>query len=293
MKQALLITAFREFNRVVDICNIFDSEQYVIYVHIDKKSIVPQSFLNELSTFKNVHLIEPRLKINWGSVHLSRAFVRLIQECLRDEKVFYAHIIDEATFPIKSRNYITKYVSDNRDFSMIDIQPISAGKEKFFTTYHFHNLINMKNKKHWVLRNVVCRVIPTKVQQILRIKRKALPITPFMSGAWFSLSRECMEYVINFLNQNNNFHRQFKYTFAAEEVLFATIIGNSHLKDKIINNHRYDDWSCIRNGCLPANLDITDYNKILSSSGIFARKFNNNYSNELQKKVYDEIIISH
>jgi hypothetical protein len=48
---------------------------------------------------------------------------------------------------------------------------------------------------------------------------------------------------------------------------------NSNFRQKVVNdNLRYIDWVS-RNGNNPANLDDSDYNKIVTSDSIFARKF--------------------
>ena len=56
---------------------------------------------------------------------------------------------------------------------------------------------------------------------------------------------------------------------------FSNNIGNSNYLKSISNkNLRYVDWE-LRNGSSPAFLDISDYDKIILSEKIFARKFNN------------------
>jgi hypothetical protein len=49
---------------------------------------------------------------------------------------------------------------------------------------------------------------------------------------------------------------------------------------------RYIDWASGRGGN-PAFLDNTDYEKIKISNKIFARKFHENYSEELKRKIVE------
>lgn len=65
------------------------------------------------------------------------------------------------------------------------------------------------------------------------------------------------------------------YTLASDEIFFQTILVNSKYLKSISNkNLRYVDWE-LRNGSSPAFLDLSDYDKIILSEKIFARKFNN------------------
>lgn len=71
-------------------------------------------------------------------------------------------------------------------------------------------------------------------------------------------------------------------------IYFQTILFNSpYLKNIINDNLRYIDWT-YRRGSRPSYLDMSDYNKLITSNKIFARKFNEN-SQVLINKLYEII----
>ena len=82
-----------------------------------------------------------------------------------------------------------------------------------------------------------------------------------------------IEYINNFILQNNAFVNYFKYVFIPDEVFFQTIILNSPFKDNVINDDlRYVDWEN-PNPNVPAILGENDWTTIINSSKFFARKF--------------------
>ncbi|MGY0037937.1 hypothetical protein [Pedobacter sp. NJ-S-72] len=61
-------------------------------------------------------------------------------------------------------------------------------------------------------------------------------------------------------------------TWGCDEFVVASILMNSPYQDKVINeNHRYINWS--ENEAHPKILTINDYQEIIGSGMLFARKF--------------------
>ncbi len=91
-------------------------------------------------------------------------------------------------------------------------------------------------------------------------------------NTYWSLTREAVQYVITHTQENPKFLKRFNFTFCAEEMYFQTVLMNSSFKESI--NHddlRYMDWATGRGGN-PAFLDETDFESIISSKKLFARK---------------------
>ncbi len=94
-----------------------------------------------------------------------------------------------------------------------------------------------------------------------------------------------MNYILEYVSKNPELKRFYKYSWAPDEMFFQTILMNSSLKSDIINdNKRYIDWEK-KNVPLPAILTEKDFDKILMSDKLFARKFDIN----IDKKILDLI----
>ena len=105
-------------------------------------------------------------------------------------------------------------------------------------------------------------------------------------STWWSLSRETLQYVINYTKKEKYLINRMKYTFCPEELYFQTVIMNSDYSKKVINNNlRYMDWNYRRVGkysSSPAVLNLSDLIHIKRSFYLFARKFESSISNDLK-----------
>jgi hypothetical protein len=132
-----------------------------------------------------------------------------------------------------------------------------------------------------------------KIQKKLRIKRKVpYNIFPKLYGGptWWSLTRDSLQYVIDFTNTHRLSLKTMQFTFCSEEIYFQTVLLNSEHAKNIVNDClRYIDWSSGRGG-YPAFLDVTDYEKIKTSNNIFARKFREQEIKEFECFLTNEVV---
>jgi hypothetical protein len=90
---------------------------------------------------------------------------------------------------------------------------------------------------------------------------------------------------MNYTERNPSLLKRLRFTFCADEIYFQTILMNSPLKNKVINNNlRFIDWTK-RNGSFPANLDESDFQMLVESDKIFARKFDFPVSEKLKLRL--------
>jgi hypothetical protein len=68
--------------------------------------------------------------------------------------------------------------------------------------------------------------------------------------------------------------RFFRYVDVPDEIFFHTIVLNSPLRDTVVNDDlRYLEWREPELAGGPALLGESDFDKIMSSGDLFARKF--------------------
>jgi hypothetical protein len=109
----------------------------------------------------------------------------------------------------------------------------------------------------------------------LPVKRRfPARLRPYGGGAYWCLSRACIEYVAAFVERRPDVISFFRNVDIPDEIFFQTILLNSMLRDTIVNdNLRYIDWT---RGRRPAILDIRDLEALRASPKLFARKFDVN-----------------
>ena len=112
---------------------------------------------------------------------------------------------------------------------------------------------------------------------------------PFGGSSYWCLSRECIEYVHNFINQNNEFVDFFRYVLIPDESFFQTIILNSPLRNSVNNNNlNYIRW--IPKAPSPIILGKSDFEQIISSEKLFARKFDLNKDADILDMIDQKIL---
>jgi hypothetical protein len=139
-----------------------------------------------------------------------------------------------------------------------------------------------------------------KYYKLIRVPRlgKKIPcnLKPYGGSAAFCLHRDFINYLLEFLDSNPKVFKFFRHAGYADEVFFQTILMNSPLKTRIVNDDkRYIDWGKSRCGH-PMYLTIQDFSKMIESKKLFARKFSlvvdKNILDLLDKKMDEESLSS-
>jgi len=277
MKQAILITAYKNYHHLEEIIQCFDAN-FELYIHLDKKSKISNEELVRLRKYEIVKVLEQKYTVHWGGFHHLKSILYLSRQALKNPENQYFHLITGHDFPIKSKAYFVDFFDKNRNAEFITFfdfpdassgWPGNNGMDRI-EYYNFHDLWDFKIHRQYEKITLAIRI-----QKRLGFKRTISAKMPKLYGGstYWSLSRECLEYVMEFTQKSKFVLNRFKHTFCAEEFYFQTVIMNSHFASKVINdNLRYIDWVA-RNGNNPAVLDETDIEKLKESQAVFARKF--------------------
>ena len=137
------------------------------------------------------------------------------------------------------------------------------GRLYSYPPYEAH--VDMKSKiANWIL-HFFC---PEK-------RHFQLNLRPFGGNDWWSISFEAAQYIIRFIDANPEYLKFHKRSFMPSEGFFQTILLNAKdqkLTSKIINNnYRMIDWA--DGGKHPKIFSATDYQTLIRSEKLFARKF--------------------
>ena len=85
MKQAILITAYKDIELLKTLVNSFN-DNFNIYIHIDKKTSYLTHDINLIKAKFNVKVIDSIYKINWGGFNHLRAILHLAKKALLDNE---------------------------------------------------------------------------------------------------------------------------------------------------------------------------------------------------------------
>lgn len=292
MKQAILITAYRNFNHLMDIINFFDAD-FNIYIHIDKKHKPEKTVINTIKSAKNVDFISSKYSVNWGGLNHLKCYLLLSEEALKNPDNVYFHLISGQDFPVKTSNHFKNlikgdHLKDHIEFFKLPttIWKNQNGGFDRIEYYNLYDIVNAKKYIKWLWFLV-------RIQKKIHLKRRVSDSVGELYGGftWWSLTRDTLQYVIDYTKEKPYLINRMKHTFCPEEMYFQTVIMNSEHAENVINdNLRYIDWNQDRVGeheASPAILNITDFEKVKSSNKLFARKFDFPISNKLKEALQE------
>lgn len=288
IKQALLITAYKNFEHLQELVRFFDDPLFSIYIHIDVKSDINEQDLISLQRY-NVTLVR-KYKVNWGGLNHLKAYLLLSKLALEEPSNSYFHLISGQDFPVKSLNFFKLFIEREAGLRRGYLRHEKLPNKNWFRggmdRLMYYNLYDVLDaKKHKKL-----------IRKIVRLQIKIGFVRPFYKNfpqlyggsTYWTLPREILEYVFKYTDQNPRFLKRFSHSFCAEEIYFQTIILNSTFKDQVVNNNlRYIDWSKGR-GSTPVFLDERDYDVIMAGDYLFARKFDER-SNGIKQLILEHL----
>jgi glycosyltransferase involved in cell wall biosynthesis len=281
LKQAVLITAYKNVEQVIQIIDYFD-KRFEFYIHFDKRSALDLSLLRRI-TEKKVFVCNT-FPVYWGGVNHLKAILLLAEEALRNRENTFFHLITGEDFPCKPPAYFFENVDYTKDY--MDVFPLpyplwpgNGGMDRL-DYCNFYDVFDAKKSDKPIHAFI-------RLQKLFKIKRTYPAGFPRLYGGstYWSLSRKTLQYALDYTNSHPAFLDRMKHTFASEEIYFQTIIMNSPFASHVVNdNLRYIDWQSGRGG-RPAFLDESDFPRIASSDKLFARKFDTGEKSEALKKL--------
>jgi hypothetical protein len=284
MKIAILITAYKnekQLNWLVEHL----SKDFDVYVHIDKRSSI------SVKESERVHLYK-KYKSYWGSYNTVLAVLFLLSEASKKNYDRYVQITGQ-DLPIKSNKQIIEFFTNHKDSEFIESFKIPSDAWK--------NGGLDRVTRYWGIEPSKLagfeRFTGTISKLCLRMIYK-LPISflftrtinfQFYGGSnYMDLTGNCINKILEFLNGNKNYLNRFKHTCIPEEIFFQTTIKQVEpetvLENKVL---RYIDWKTGPD--FPRTFTLEDYQRIVDSEYLFARKFDNNKDSEIIEKIYKNI----
>jgi hypothetical protein len=288
MKHGVLILAHQYPHHLADLINAFD-EDFYFYIHLDKKNKFTNADIAALKKIPRVELVSEALRVRWGGFNHLKSILLLVKEALKRNDLEYFHVISGQDYLIKPVRVIKK-IFENNSADYLDYFEVlnSKWESEWMKRLFYYGFYEIFNSKSFLGSKITTAIIV--LQQKLRFSRTLPNLKLYGGNGWWSLSRASIEYVMNYTARDPSLLKRLRFTFCPDEVYFQTILMNSPLKDKIVNNNlRFIDWTK-RNGNFPANLDESDFQVLADSDKIFARKFDFPISEKLKRLIKERLL---
>lgn len=132
------------------------------------------------------------------------------------------------------------------------------------------------NRADYIRSRTLKREFLLMVLSLMHKEKRKMPqgFTPYAGSQWFSVTKDCVEYILRTHHENPRLKKFFEHTLLSDESFFTTILVHSPFKDKITqNNFRYIRWTTEGARSHPAVLKKEDFPLLKASDKLFARKF--------------------
>lgn len=275
MKHAYLIIAHNEFDVLKELIKAIDYIDNDIYIHFDKKvAIIP-----ELTTkYSPIFVIKDRIDARWGCVSLIETEYKLFETAYAtDTKYSYYHLISGVHFPLKSQNDIHAFFNGIKGKSVLAPLPwdIDEIRKKIGRYHFFVSGVYSNNKYVSTINNILWRIC-LKLQGNMYIRK--IDIFAGKYSEWVSISQNDMPII---LRNKKDVLKSFKYTLCSDELFIPYIYKKEH-----ISFLEQDLLYQVFEKASPKILSNSDYQVIIESKALFARKFNKT-SMQLLKRIHD------
>ncbi|RYE19733.1 MAG: hypothetical protein EOP51_19305, partial [Sphingobacteriales bacterium] len=265
MRFALLIITYTSPQQTQRLINKLNNGNFDFYIHVDKKHDINTH--KDLFNIPNVYFIKNRVDIKWAGYTTQRAAFNGVKEIRASGKEYaFINLLSGQDYPIRSAEYIEAFLKANVGKQLIKCNHFETEWKEAISRIDRYHLPDVTVKGKYFVE----RVLNTFV------KRPAPPVKLDFYGSnatFWTLSPECIYYIVDYVESNKKLLRFFQLSWGSDEFVVQTIIMNSTWRNEVVNeNYRYVDWS--GGGSRPKFLTVNDFDRIMASGAIFARKFN-------------------
>jgi hypothetical protein len=271
MKIAVLILAHKNLEQLELLIERLYGD-FEIFIHLDKKWHIRPGYFKK---YPGVQVIQ-KYDITWASFKISMATLDLLKLAHKQQCDYYL-VISGQDFPIRSNREIRHFLEENRHYNFLEYAPLPIAG--WGPSGGFHRL-----QLYWpeVRPGIFGKLVNKLVRSIRRVQlkkgymRKLQPLAYYGGCNWANINHATLSYILAYLRENPAYLTQFRATYISDEIWLHTLVMNSPYRDATINDWlRYIDWEAGAKN--PKTLGMEDLEKIRSSSGLFARKFDVEY----------------
>lgn len=284
---AYVILAHRLPNQLLRLIDRLDSSRSRFLIHISRNAEpgVYELLRGELAGRSNCMFL-PRQIVYWGRFGLTDAIFDAIDVLAQDgdAKLDYMTVVSGQDYPVAGLAHIDQVLERHRGFSLLEVGEVpnetwGEGGLDRFAVRHLRVAGREVRFPPFLKRSDWMGELARRVG-----KRRDMPFgfTPYGGSSWFSFTFEAVEYLHQFRHSaiGKPFISFFRTVIHPEEMLFHTVLMNSELASRIFRDeYRYVDWSVDERH--PALLQLNDYDAIVGSGAMFARKFDETVAPEI------------
>ena len=298
MKVAFLIIAHNRPDHLCKLIRNLYHQKCDFFIYIDGKSDIGL-FQDALKEFNNCFFVDNRKKIYWGSSSLSGAIIELLKVSIKKDRYDRFQLLSGYDYPIKTYEKICEFYEQNTSNYISTweiVRKESSDKSHKLFKYHFNDYPFLNKRDGQRLTNITKKLIVIFWSNCFKfiakyfLPNRKLPFDLFKGSTWFSVNEAFVKSFLSWLEtaEGKDMLEFIKFAPCSDEFLINTF-GNMCFKhdiaeiiEKNVHALHYVEFRHGQGG--PKNLRRIDFDDLIKSSALFARKFDRG-SEELIKKL--------
>lgn len=299
-KHAYLIMVHKAIDQVEKLCCLLDDDRNDIYIHVDAKVHDIDVWTSRLYGVVNQARLffVPRVNVNWGGFSQIKAELSLLNAATHDNDYAYCHLISGADLPLRDQNTVHDFFDKHTGKEFVSLGTLEYQKNSIEPRvrywYVWQEFIgNAPDDFREKIRNIQNKILA--IQRILHVNiNRHNPIQNYYGGAqWFSITGVFAKYIV----AHEEWIRQtFSKGQCVDEVFVQTLLMNSPFAQHRYLGIKFDDGarSIMRNidwkRGRPYVWRLSDYDELMSSGFLFARKFDETIDAEIIDRIFDAVM---
>jgi hypothetical protein len=270
---AYIVSAYTDPDQAVRLINRLEADDVCFFVHVDKKTNeldyarIARPFANS----PHVHFLD-RHRCDWGGFGHVKATIKGLAEIERQGfEPDYVFLLTGQDYPIVTNAAIKEFLAQGNGASFLSHFPLPSTEWEGGGLPRIDRWHLRIRGRHYVLSG----------RRLSIARHMPLGLRPFGGSSYWCLSWRCAEYATRFIRENPSYVRFFRYVDVPDELFFQTILLNSPLRETVIDDDlhfvHWKHWNDAR----PAILGREDFDAVMSSGKLFARKFDTAHDGDI------------
>jgi len=276
---AYVILAHKNLDQAARLVGRLEGPRSRFVIHVDAASDLTDG-LERLAERPDVELAE-RFRCPWGRFGIVDATLAALRTALADSAVERVTLMTGQDYPIAPRSEIER--------CLLDEHPGESFIEHFrLPRADWAGGGGIERIQDWYVGFLGK---PRSLRNSRLGLRRSLPdgLEPYQGGASWSMTRDCAELVLEYAHTHPGVSRFYRHTFAPDESFFQTIVMNSPLAPRAVNDDlRFELWA--EDTDHPAILTVGDLPEIVRSEALFAKKFDATVDGEVMDRIDAELL---
>ncbi len=265
MKTAFIILTHRNPTQLERLLKKLAHPGIDCYVHIDAKCDMAE--WEPVLSLPQTYTVQPRTDIKWAGYSMVEATLHCM-EAVRNSGIKYSYVTMTSgqDYVIKPANEIYEFLTKPSDLQYIGLISDAELQPMLSKTNDYH-LVEYNFPGKFRLAQLFTKLMPAR--------KPPLGMRLYSGSQWWTLSLDCMNYLLNQIREHPAISRFFKFTWGPDEFIFQTLLMNSPYREAVTGyDLHYIDWSAGKEH--PKNLGADDIDKMMASPLLLARKFDIN-----------------